>query len=139
MDGNMFIGNLEVDVEKTMERIKRIREARKEELCKTCIKTDVCMNDKNLFGDVYVAPNPWFFDEEYRQKAFENYKKRKAEGFPCEHYQPTAEVAEVVRCKDCIFHEDEQPGMVYCPATVGGWVEDDWFCKGGRKMDEVEE
>ena len=51
---------------------------------------------------------------------------------------PTADVAEVVRCKDCIFHEYEQPGMVYCPATVGGWVEDDWFCKGGIKRDEEE-
>ena len=46
------------------------------------------------------------------------------------------DAVEVIRCKDCRFHEDEQPGMVYCPAVVGGWVEDDWFCKGGeRKTD----
>ena len=45
---------------------------------------------------------------------------------------PSAET-EIVRCKECRFHENEQPGMVYCPAVVGGWVEDDWFCKGGER------
>lgn len=50
---------------------------------------------------------------------------------------PTADVVEVVRCKDCRYHENEQIGMVYCPAVVGGWVDDNWFCKGGEKMDEV--
>lgn len=39
----------------------------------------------------------------------------------------------VVRCKDCRWKEQEQPGMVYCPATVGGWVDEDWFCNGGEK------
>lgn len=52
---------------------------------------------------------------------------------------PTADVAEVVRCKECLYHEIEQIGMVYCPAVVGGWVEDNWFCAGGEKMDEVAE
>lgn len=47
-----------------------------------------------------------------------------------------ADVVEVVRCKDCRFHEDEQIGMVYCPATVGGWVEDNWFCKGGERRND---
>ena len=52
-------------------------------------------------------------------------------------YRRWITVADLVRCKDCIYHEDEQPGMVYCPAIVGGWVEDEWFCKGGeRKNDE---
>jgi len=49
---------------------------------------------------------------------------------------PTIDAVPVVRCKDCRFHEDEQPGMVYCPATVGGWVENDWFCKGGERKDD---
>ena len=44
----------------------------------------------------------------------------------------------VLRCKDCRFHENEEIGMVYCPAVVGGWVEDNWFCKGGEKIDEVD-
>ena len=47
------------------------------------------------------------------------------------------ERVEVVRCKECRFHEDEQIGMVYCPATVGGWVEDNWFCKGGEREDDM--
>lgn len=42
----------------------------------------------------------------------------------------------VVRCKDCIHHEDEIPGMVYCPHIVGSWVEDMFFCGNGAKMDE---
>ena len=46
---------------------------------------------------------------------------------------PTIDAVPVVRCRECRWHEDEQPGMVYCPATVGGWVEDDWFCKGGER------
>lgn len=44
-------------------------------------------------------------------------------------------VGELVRCKDCRWWEQEQPGMVYCPNTVGSWVEDDWYCKGGEKRD----
>ena len=48
-------------------------------------------------------------------------------------YAPTIDAVEVVRCKDCRWHEREQPGMVYCPNTVGNWVEDDWYCKGGER------
>lgn len=44
-------------------------------------------------------------------------------------------LVEVVRCKDCRWKEQEQPGMVYCPATVGGWVDEDWFCKGGERSE----
>lgn len=48
-----------------------------------------------------------------------------------------ADVVEVVRCKDCVRHTDEEPGMVYCPHIVGGWCDDDWFCKSGeRRADE---
>lgn len=48
----------------------------------------------------------------------------------------SSDIVEVVRCKDCRRHEREQPGMVYCPNTVGNWVEDDWYCKGGERKDE---
>jgi len=47
----------------------------------------------------------------------------------------TADVVEVVRCKDCVYRGREEPGMVYCPNTVGGWVANNWFCKGGRSED----
>lgn len=39
----------------------------------------------------------------------------------------------VVRCKDCKHHEDEEPGMVYCPNLVGGWVGENWFCADGER------
>ena len=48
----------------------------------------------------------------------------------------TADVVEVVRCKDCKFHEDEQIGVVYCRVVVGGWVVDNWFCKDGERRYE---
>lgn len=51
----------------------------------------------------------------------------------CAH---TIDAVEVVRCKDCRWHEREQPGMVYCPNTVGNWVEDDWYCKGGERRED---
>ena len=41
---------------------------------------------------------------------------------------PTAHVVEVVRCKDCKRRKN-----VYCPLTVGGWVEDDHFCAYGER------
>ena len=51
---------------------------------------------------------------------------------------PTVDAVLVVRCKDCIHHEYEIPGMVYCPHIVGSWVEDMFFCGNGAKMDEEE-
>ena len=54
----------------------------------------------------------------------------------CVDNAPTVDAVQVVRCRDCRFHEQEQPGMVYCPATVGGWVEENWFCKGGERRSE---
>ena len=63
----------------------------KSKLCETCVHTKVCMRDKNIVGDVYVAPHPLFFDEEYKQKAWENYKERETMGFPCDEYQADGE------------------------------------------------
>ena len=54
--------------------------------------------------------------------------------FPYEDPKPT----ELVRCKDCKYHEDEEPGMVYCPQFVGGWVENDFFCADGEKRENAE-
>lgn len=49
---------------------------------------------------------------------------------------PTIDAMPVVRCKDCRWKEQEQIGMVYCPATVGGWVDEKWFCKGGERSEK---
>ena len=47
-----------------------------------------------------------------------------------------ADVVEVVKCKDCKFHTDEEPGMVYCPGILGNWVNDDWYCGDGERKEE---
>lgn len=49
---------------------------------------------------------------------------------------PTIDAVPVVRCKDCIHHEDEEPGMVYCPVVIGGWVNNDFFCGDGERREE---
>lgn len=45
---------------------------------------------------------------------------------------------ELIKCQDCRWREQEQPGMVYCPNVMGNWVEDDWFCADGEKGEEDE-
>ena len=45
------------------------------------------------------------------------------------------DVVKVVRCKACKHHEDEEPGAVYCPDRVGGWVSEDFFCADGRRRE----
>lgn len=53
------------------------------------------------------------------------------------HTKTVKDAAVIVRCKDCKYHEDEEPGMVYCPIIVFGWIRDDWFCADAeRKTDE---
>lgn len=45
---------------------------------------------------------------------------------------PAADVVPVVRCGECAYHQDEEPGMVYCPRVLGGWVPTEFFCKEGK-------
>lgn len=61
-----------------------------------------------------------------RYKLFENTIRR----------QPTIDAVPVVRCGECKHHEDEEPGMVYCPNTVGGWVKNSWFCADGERRED---
>lgn len=49
-----------------------------------------------------------------------------------------ADVAPVVRCRECKHHEDEEIGIVYCPNAIGGWVGEDWFCADGERKDGAE-
>lgn len=51
-------------------------------------------------------------------------------------YRKSVDWEPLVRCKDCKQHEDEEPGMVYCPIIVGGWVSKDFFCKWGKRREE---
>lgn len=68
--------------------------ATKAELCKSCIHTNVCFKDKNLFGDIFISPHLMFFDT---TEAWEKYEKRKTLGFPCNDY------LQIISCKDCKY------------------------------------
>lgn len=35
------------------------------------------------------------------------------------------DAVEVVRCRECKYHEEEGIEMVYCPNMIGGWVENE--------------
>lgn len=52
---------------------------------------------------------------------------------------PTIDAVPVVRCKDCKYKEDEEPGMVYCQNQKGGWVREDFFCADGKRRADDEE
>lgn len=45
-------------------------------------------------------------------------------------------LVEVVRCKDCKYHDGECVGMVYCPNKVGGWVSEEFYCADGERRDD---
>lgn len=48
---------------------------------------------------------------------------------------PVVDAVPVVRCGKCKWHENEEPGMVYCPQIVGGWVSENFFCGFGKRKD----
>lgn len=49
---------------------------------------------------------------------------------------PQVDAVQVVRCWDCKHHENEEIGMVYCPNMTGGWVDENWYCADGERIDE---
>ena len=49
--------------------------------------------------------------------------------------RPTVDAVEVVRCRECKYHEEEGIEMVYCPNMIGGWVENEWFCANGKRKE----
>ena len=48
---------------------------------------------------------------------------------------PTIDAVPVVRCRECVHHDDEEIGMVYCPNMIGGWVVENWFCADGERKE----
>ena len=46
------------------------------------------------------------------------------------------DLVHVVRCKDCKHSKYAEPGMVYCPLAVGGWVKETHFCADGERKDD---
>ena len=53
-------------------------------------------------------------------------------------YLPTVDAVHVVRCKDCKYHKDEEPGMVWCGISVAGWVSENGYCSDGKRRDDAE-
>ena len=51
---------------------------------------------------------------------------------------PTVDAVEVVRCRECKYHEEEGIEMVYCHNMIGGWVENEWFCANGKRKEGAE-
>lgn len=49
---------------------------------------------------------------------------------------PTIDAVEVVRCKDCKHHTEEDLGMVYCPHVIGGWESMFHFCSHGERRED---
>lgn len=52
------------------------------------------------------------------------------------NHAPTVDAVPVIRCKGCKHHEDAEPGMVYCPNIVGGWVEEEGYCYLAERKEE---
>lgn len=101
-------------------------------------KTTACINPKvrGMLGDeITLTLNSPITDEEFDLLTDVDMENTPRIVFHTKNGKEV-EYLKVVRCKYCRFHEQEQPGMVYCPATVGGWVEENWFCKGGERRSE---
>ena len=83
------------------------------ELCRSCIHTNVCVKDKNLFDDHFIPGHPMFTDN---SALYEKFKEREKAGFPCKDY-----LHDIVRCKDC-----SRQCICYHSA--------DYYCADGEKI-----
>lgn len=85
--------------------------------CVECFHKEICLHRANILNDTY------------------SYLGIKYDTENCKYYTPTADVVEVVRCKDCRFWIDKA-----C-TTVNGAGPDkyipngDWFCCSGLRKE----
>ena len=93
-------------------------------MCESCVHTKVCMNDKNLFGDVFILGHPLFFDN---RELYKKYEEREKAGFPCDNYM------RIVRCKDCKWHD----GLRCFRWNSVIVTEFDDFCSEGERKDNA--
>lgn len=52
--------------------------------------------------------------------------------------QPTADVVEVVRCKNCRYGEIDDsdiPNQYFCHYDGGSWNDEDHYCSYGKKVE----
>jgi len=100
----------------------------KSKLCESCVHTKVCMNDKNLLGDVFILGHPLFFDN---RELYKKYEEREKAGFPCDNYM------RIVRCEDCEYRSF-YCGNAHCYLD-GRDTKDDDFCSWGKRKDDGQE
>lgn len=93
----------------------------KSKMCESCVHTKVCMNNKNLFGDVFVLGHPLFFDN---RELYKKYEEREKAGFQCDNYM------RIVRCKDC----KHKHGCACDYSAV--WVRPNGFCHWGERRED---
>lgn len=90
--------------------------------CKDCLHFDICCED-------------WAYESEGKYTADE-YRATMADKVPCaNHFKPTADVIEVVYCKNCKFRGKEYCPMSYYLEIEGDYVdpmEDYDFCSYGE-------
>ena len=57
-------------------------------------------------------------------------------------WSPTADVVEVVRCKDCVWYDERRPyangHTLYECRNLERFLPPDFFCKDGERRDDVQ-
>lgn len=84
------VAQIELDESEIEQRIQdnfdKLADLLEPEECKVCIHERICIKDKRRCGNTYTPPNPFYFDKEYCDKAWERYEKWRSEGYPCEDF-----------------------------------------------------
>ena len=93
-------------------------------LCKSCVYSDNCMRDKNLFGDRFIAGNPMIFDND---KLWNEYKEREAAGFPCSNYKDEKTYLNELAKKLGYRLIPDRKHTKFLPCTCGCNRRDHWY------------
>ena len=99
---------------------------------KICTDDEYIEVDPNDVGELEAAM--LFKAEHIKAKADPELFAAVAEMLSCLWDSATKRV-DVVRCRECKYHEEEGIEMVYCPNMIGGWVENEWFCANGKRKE----
>jgi hypothetical protein len=73
--------------------------------CKDCVHFEACVSF-------------WYSDYDWDCSSFEESKEKHANSKTCDYFKPTADVVEVVRCKDCKHLKIINDGKVYAKCTM---------------------
>ena len=82
-------------------------------ICKDCLHNQVCKYGENRSNGMYCT------------------------GEKCKQYKPTADVVEVVRCKDCKYGKNFRDGGVNCNRIEGLlMIKPNDYCSYGKRREE---